>query len=583
MMSLSAPAEPRQLIGGFPMTCLSRLFYFSLILTGTILICLPGAGRGQTPGARTKGTSSISGRVTVGDKPAAGIMITAGGLNQITDADGRYHLGGLSAGQILVSPAAPLYVIPSTSMYGPGKMVNLSAGEAVEGIDFKLTRGGVITGRVTDADARPLIEERISLLPVDENGAFAMQRFSISNYQMYLTDDRGIYRIYGLPAGRYKVSAGSDAGSSSGLNYAGYYPKTYYPDTSDPVKASVVDLNEGGEAKDIDIKLGHRAPTYTASGRIVDADTGQPLAGVPVAFGAIRKEQNQNFIAGTSSPGRPTNSQGEFRLEGIQPGHYGVFVSTDRFNLNPNARTGPSLYSDPVSFEIVDGDITDLEITAIRGLSLSGVVVPEGITDKKVLAGLYSLKIAARVTPSSIGVRVFTASSSTSAVAPDGSFQIEGLPPGKAMVNVLSAGGTDLKGFSISRIEREGLVQSQGIDMRPGENATGVRVYLSYGSGTIRGQIKVEGGTLPSEAMIFVMLTHDGAPTRSSSPVDSRGRFLIQNLPAGAYQVVMQIFNMGRSTTARNMPQPQRQEITVMDGTETEVSFTVDLGKKDGH
>jgi len=45
----------------------------------------------------------------------------------------------------------------------------------------------------------------------------------------------------------------------------------------------------------------------------------------------------------------------------------------------------------------------------------------------------------------------------------------------------------------------------------------------------------------------------------------------------------MQIFNMGRSTTARNMPQPQRQEITVMDGTETEVSFTIDLGKKDGH
>ena len=55
-------------------------------------------------------------------------------------------------------------------MFGQGRVLNLSANEAVEGIDFKLTRGGVITGRITDADGRPVIEERISLIAVDQNG-----------------------------------------------------------------------------------------------------------------------------------------------------------------------------------------------------------------------------------------------------------------------------------------------------------------------------------------------------------------------------------------------------------------------------
>jgi protocatechuate 3,4-dioxygenase beta subunit len=569
------------------MTSPSRLLYFSLILTSVVLLCTSGTAGGQTLDAKSKATGSISGRVTIGDKAAPGILVNVAGLNQsttvgqaISDADGQFRIGALPAGQFIVVPAAPVYVLPSNPMFGSGKAVNLSSGEAVDGIDFKLTRGAVITGRVTDSDGRPVIEERLSLDPVDETGAPArVQMPRWSNYQMYQTDDRGIYRIYGLPAGRYKVSVGDEPGRISGLRTAGFYQRTYYPDATDPAKASVVDLNEGGEAKNIDISLGRRASTYTVSGRIVDADTGQPLAGVTYAFGALQKNQNRSYIAGMASPATPTNAQGEFRLEGVEPGNYGVFVMASRFDFGVS--TGPDVYSDPVIFDVIDGDLTNLEIKAERGHSLAGVVVPDGITDKRVLAQLSSLRIGASVNPSSTGIQVMPEGRS-SPVGADGSFQIKGLRPGKVSLYLMgSSGGNYPRGLSIARIEGDGVLQNQVVEIQPGEDASGVRIYLAYGTGSIRGQVKVEAGTLPGDVMMFVMLSREGVRGGNSGQVDARGRFLIENLAAGTYEVTLQVVSYGSPNTQRGFP-PQRQTVTVADGTESEVLFTVNLNQKDG-
>jgi hypothetical protein len=578
--------EPQQSIGGFSMTCLRRNFYPSFILSIAIVASLAGAALGQTPDSKSRATGSVSGRVTIGDKPAPGIFVVAGGLNQSTvtaqatsDADGHYRIGGLAAGQIAITPAAPLFVLPSSPMTGTSKVITLSSGEAVEGIDFKLTRGGVITGRVVDADGRPLIEERINLIPVDENGALSRQQFPRYNYQMYQTDDRGVYRLYGVPAGRYKVSAGDEPGTISGLRASGYYQKTYYPDATDPAKASVVDLNEGGEAKDIDISLGRRSVTYTVSGRIISADTGNPLPGISFGFGVLQRNQNQSYIAGTMSPGTPTNSQGEFRLEGVEPGHYAVFI-TNRFDFTANANSGPGVFSDPLPFDVVDGDITNLEIKAQTGLSVSGVVVLDGITDQKVLAKISSLRIGANVIPTPGSLRVMPEGRSAT-IGPDGSFQIGGLRPGKVSLYLTGSNFNEARGFSIARVERGGVPQSTGLDILPGENVSAVRILLAYGSGVIRGQVKFDGGPLPSEAMLFVSVTRDGVPSRASAQVDSRGQFVIENLAAGTYELTLQVASLSGNMT-RGLPARQKQVVTVTDGADSQVLFTVDSSRKDG-
>lgn len=567
------------------MIYLTRRFCTSLILTSLLVACLAGAALAQAPDAKSKGTGSVSGRITVGDKPAPGIVIIAVGPNQSTfsaqttsDADGHYRIGGLIPGQISITPAAPLYVLPTNPISGSGKVLTLSAGEAVDGIDFKLTRGGVMTGRVVDADGRPLVEERVNLIPLDENGAPARQSFGRSNYQMYLTDDRGIYRLYGMSAGHYKVSAGDDAGTISGLRAAGYYQKTYYPDTTELAKASVVNLSEGGEAKDIDITLGRRAVTYTVSGRIVDADTGKPLPGISFGFGVLQKNQSESYIAGTSSPGTPTNSQGEFRLEGIEPGHYAVFIM-NRFDFQTNTNSGSTVFSDPLPFDVVDGDITNLELKAQPGLSVSGVVVADGITDQKALARLSKLTIGANVTPAQANLRVMPESHSSS-IGPDGTFQMAGLRPGKVFL-YLSGGSNDSRGFSITHVERQGVPQDRGVDLQPGENLSGVRILVAFGAGVIRGQVKIEGGTLPTESMLFVSMTRDGAPTRQSAQVDSRGQFVIESLSPGTYEVYLQAVSLG-GNMPRGLPARQKQVVTVSDGADSQVFFTLDLSRKEG-
>ncbi len=61
------------------MTRLLLLFSFALVLTATLLFSTSGTAQGQTSDARSKGTGSISGRVTVGGKAAVGIIVAAFG------------------------------------------------------------------------------------------------------------------------------------------------------------------------------------------------------------------------------------------------------------------------------------------------------------------------------------------------------------------------------------------------------------------------------------------------------------------------------------------------------------------------
>ena len=567
------------------MPSLTRLLCFSLITTG-FLSCSSGTARAQSPDARTKGTASISGQVTIGDKSADGLVIavfsnnpgaTRGPVTQVsTDSEGVYHLVGLTAGQYNVTALAPLFVGSGSSFYGPGRAITLTSGETAEGIDFKLLRGGVITGRVTDAEGKPVIEERIGLMLLDENGNPSRSPLgSAYNYQMFQTDDRGVYRIYGLAAGRYKVSVGDDPGG--GMIFYGrslYYQRIYYSDTTDPAKANIVDLAEGGEATNIDIKLGRRASAFNATGRVVDADSGQPLPGIRVAYGAAPKNEN-GFYAG--SVGRPTNNRGEFRLDGLAPSRYGVYLSS--------VYEAADVYSDLVFFDVVDADVSNIELKATHGLSLSGLIVTDGIANKEAIANLGSLRIGVSIVSPS---NVRGPSSSSLPIAADGSFKIEGLRPGKAFLylnvygNFNAVTSESVRRFLISRIEYNGVEHSQGIELSPGQQVSGVRVFLLYGTGSISGTVRVEGGTLPPASRTFVFAVREGSPSsRSSAPIDSRGRFVIENLAAGTYEVTVQGYSLPAPRGARRGG-PPKQLVTVADGLQTEVVFAINLSGKEG-
>jgi len=93
----------------------------------------------------------------------------------------------------------------------------------------------------------------------------------MQNDRMFFSDDRGVYRIFGLPAGRYLVSAGNSDNSPFGQLFTGQRRvKTYYPGVTDEPSAKPVEVTAAGEAVGIDIKLGAATKGFVVSGRIIE-------------------------------------------------------------------------------------------------------------------------------------------------------------------------------------------------------------------------------------------------------------------------------------------------------------------------
>src|SRR5438477_390345 len=196
-----------------------------------------------------------------------------------------------------------------------------------------------VAGRVTDADGNPVVAEPVSVVPSgnkeqqQQRGPFDPRDFS--------TDDRGVYRIYGLLPGSYHVSVGQGGeGGAISFGRRKLYRRTFYPEATEESQAKAVEVTAGGEATDIDITLGSAVKTYRASGRFVNAENGQPVANFSYGYGPVGPGGR---LSGGIRGGYATNERGEFQTEGLAPGHYMIFTST--FG---SPQESSEFYNDPV-------------------------------------------------------------------------------------------------------------------------------------------------------------------------------------------------------------------------------------------
>ncbi len=481
-------------------------------------------------------------------------------LRATTDQDGVYRITNVASGSYDILPSAPAYVLVDFNNYR-GKNVIVGDGEDVDGLNFSLLRGGVITGKIIDADGRPLIQQEVSLYRV-ETSAQQPQRPPLVLAGNMATDDRGVYRFFGLSAGRYKVASGrADENYASGYSPSRIvYKQIFHPDVSEQEKATIIEVREGSEANDVDIKLGRSLQTFTASGRIVNGEDGTPVGNI--RFG-LQRNAGQRFEMVQSLS--YTNSQGEFVVDGLAPGKYGIFLYPDPARL---------LRTDNTQFDVIDSDVSGITIRLVKGSTLSGVIVFEN-EDKQAWAKLVELKLRGYVSSASGGV-AFAQSGAAASIGADGSFSIPGLSPGMVSLFLASAtGGGTPKGFQITRVEHNGVVTPNGVEIKDGDQLTGVRVYVSYGTGIVRGVVTFDAGLLPEGSRMFARLTKPGTPPigNNSTFVDARGHFLIEGVPAGVYEVLISVFvpgNRMRAPTAK-------QQVTVQDGGVSEVSVALEL------
>ena len=524
-----------------------------LILSAAICV------RSQTTTPPKPAASSVSGKVTIKGKGAPGVVVVANmpesrgwdrsRYRAATDETGAYRIN-LPAGTYQVMPLALAFVLENEAV---NTTVMLNEGETVDNFNFSLVRGGVITGKITDSEGKPLIEETVSLMPIESGpGTMVYARMS------HQTDDRGVYRAFGLPAGRYKVSVGQLMNPLMGGPKRAYR-QTFYPSVPDVAKATIVEVKEGEEANDIDIMVGRPMTTFKVKGLIVD-ETGKPMPNA--TYGVMRiTEGGRESFSGTNA-----NARGEFTLSNVLPGKYFVFADHDMQMSD--------MRGDAVSFEVVDRDINDVVIKTSKGSTVSGVVVVEGMEEKPGANNFTELFIHAFVRNNQSD---FMNSSSVS-LKPDGSFQLKGLRGGAVQFNITQLGSNGARQFSIVQVERDGVVQPRGLIVKDGEVVTGLRLVVKYLTGVIRGQVKVEGSdSLPAGRInVWVNPVDDGHGTsrrisNNSPQVDSRGRFLVEGLAAGMYEINVALFEPGRYDTT----QVYKQQVAVTDNTVSEVVITM--------
>jgi protocatechuate 3,4-dioxygenase beta subunit len=488
-----------------------------------------------------------------------------------TDEDGNYKLIGLPAGQFTILPLARAYVVASGSSYKEASQtVNVAEGEAITKIDFVLVHGGVVTGRITDAEGHPLIGERVNIALKDSSPDPGQQFMFGSN--RYQTDDRGIYRVYGLGPGSYRVSVG-EASTAGGVGIMGMggsqYVKTFYPSVQDESRATIIEIKEGTEFASVDITVNKPEKGFSVSGRVIDADSGAPAASVYIGQSVV--DESSQRVGGMNFTGTQTDANGKFHLEGLRPGRYAVYTMA--------ARDENSTYSEQVIFEVADSDVTGIEIKLRRGATLNGVAVIENNSDPAVAALLQSVSLYAYVEQKNS-----SPSYAQSRIAADSSFRMAGLAPGKARLGVQGFPNPP-KGLSLVRTELDGLDQKDGVEIAAGAQINGLRLVFAYGTGSIRGEVKIEGGSLPEGITLRVGIrsaTNDSRRFGRNAEIDSRLHFILENIPPGTYEVVV----IGETQSLGVKPTPPveylKQPVTVANGTETRLSLVVDLTAQKG-
>ena len=521
--------------------------------------------------AHAQQTGVVSGHITLDGKTAEGVEVvlladsTERRRTQVaktrTDAEGRFRLNVETEGRYQVVPFAPAYVLSNAQ--NTGNEITVKPGQEITGIDLALVSGGVITGKVLTPDGRPAIAERITITPFVERGQNAPALTLPSS--ILETDDRGVYRIFGLPPGSYLISAGT-AGENVAAGLRGRrvsYVRTFHPDVTEQANAKPIEVSAGREVSNVDIAMSRRAEDFTAAGRIIDARN-QPVPNVAFGYAAVRENRR---LAGAPVRNLHADAEGKFVIENLTAGRYVLFAVSTRES---------AAYSEMVPFEVMNSDVSGLELKVEPGSSVSGVVVVEGANDVSLTNKLANLSINSIFYQSEM---IFT--HDTSGINADGSFRLDGLRPGKLNINVATQRLP--RGYSVLRVEHQGIPLRDSIDIpQGGTHIAGLRVVLTYGNGIVRGQAKVNGEALPSGTRLLVFAQPMGANAAARTPsiaVDARGSFILEWLPAGEYELRLGVLQP-ESGNGNVRYSTARQTVRVANNSTSEVTLVFESGAK---
>ena len=494
----------------------------------------------QPETAETK-LGSIKGRVLVDGQAVNNASISASRLNSAapprgvpTNDSGDFEIKGLEPGVYRLRPAAPGYVAP------PAEVNEETYYRVGDSVMLSMIRGGVITGKILTANDEPLVAVKVRAMMIrDINGKSpAAEGSSVERF----TDDRGIYRIFGLLPGTYLVAAGGRGSNGYSMNAYDNDAPTYAPSSTRDTAAEI--SLSGGEEKAIDIHY--------------RADVGHAVSGnvtVPVNPNSPWITVNMTRLIGGAPDIRFATSQNAnikgFEFHGVGDGEYLIWAQ-----YAPNAET---LLSDPKRITVKGADITGIALTTRPLATVTGELRLEEskleVCKEKRRPAFDETLVAIQRNPKQTTkdqpqVPLYGAAQAV----PDrtGNFALRNLEGGQYSFDVRYFGRywylrsiTQKTSIAVSKdaTANEMDATRSWLQLKAGDRLTGLRFTLAEGAASFSGQFEIAKNEQPPARLMLYLVpaekeSGDDVLRFFVARADADLSFLIDHVPPGRYRAI---------------------------------------------
>jgi hypothetical protein len=514
--------------------------------------------------AAPTGTGSISGVIkdeTNHPLRRATVTVTHEGrltLTSITDDEGRFVFANLPTGRFTIGASKPAYPSASYGASRPNRLgagILLAEGQQVTGLVLTLPRGGVLAGAVFDDHGRRM--PGVPVMAWEVRTSLAGDRtldFPATGGEAVTSDDRGEYRLFGLPPGEYTVGTAwffsgststrvpSDAEIRAAFESVKQpvdpnhppapdrpspplfnYTRVFYPSAIDPLSAGTVHLAAGEERDGLDLHM-----QFVTMSRIEGTVVGPagPIGGAQMSL--VRRSPVQAL---NSTTFWSNSRDGRFTSPSLGPGEYTIQART-----TPSAGQPAQWASTDVTVSGADPVVVTLRLES--ALTLSGRITFDdaATTPRLDLSRIALLLISSQ--------RNASPNPGSSVVDPSGSFSIADVVPGsyRMSVRLPPAAGSGSSPWTVLSITSGGRdVTDVPIDV----SASAVPALVV----TLTDQVSDLSGTLsdasgqPITDYFIIALPADrkywlpGSRRIVSTRPDVRGHYAFHALPPGDYRI----------------------------------------------
>jgi protocatechuate 3,4-dioxygenase beta subunit len=493
---------------------------------------------------------SITGRVVADEtgEPIANARVTLAAAAQgtpvvLTDPDGRFAL---------IAAAGRPSLVASKSGYARSELTP-AAGEAIA---IRLRRAAAISGRVVDEFGDPIVNARV---------AAETRVGSQTNLTAVATtdsDDRGEFRLAGLPAGTFAVTVvtmGVATPQTVDGNQIISLPdthKTYYPGAAALNEAQELRLQYGEDRPGIDFVVSAkqsdgqpysvmrvsplRPPPPDPAARATSIVRGR----VSSTDGhALPHAQVRLFLQGNPLQTRTgrADSDGRFEFLDLPAGKYRIVAAKTGYSLEGAAVfAGPPLPTTGQPVDVAEAETHErVDITLARWGSLAGHVFDE-LGDPLQDASVQLLRVRYEA-----GRRRLVATGGAVRVTDDlGRYRLYAVPPGQYIVSaaVGAVRSADLPGYTRSYFPgTPNPGEAQFVSIGLSQDIAGIDFSLARTrTARVAGKV-LNAASEPTTAGSLRLITSQRSTSVTSVPVGARilseGRFEFPNVPPGQYVI----------------------------------------------